>query len=112
MAAEGKIHVGDINTDIQLTVQDTQIGGANTPVNFVTTPIASSNIIVYDPSGNIQATLAASILNPPGTDGIIHAVNTLGTLFDEAGPWEFKGELNMSDGGKFTTNRILKEVLG
>ena len=109
MAAEGKIHVGDIGTDIQILINETDVSGTN--IVFDLTGSTGHSIIVYDPQGNLENTLTASILNPPGTDGIIRAINTDSTLFDEEGPWEFKGEVTLSGGNKFTTNRILKEVL-
>jgi len=109
MGKEGKIHVGDIGTDIQIEVNDTDILGVNVILDL--TGSTAQFIIVYDPNGIIQDTLTASILNPPGTDGIIRAVNTDSALFDEEGPWEFKGEVTLPGGTKFTTDRILKEVL-
>jgi len=109
MAAEGKIHVGDIGTDIQILINDTDITGTN--VVFDLTGSTVHKILVYDPNGNLEITLTASILNPPGTDGIIHAINSSAALFDEEGPWEFKGEVTLGGGNLFTTNRILKEVL-
>ena len=109
MAAEGKIHVGDIGTDIQILVNNTDVDGVNQIQDL--TGITLARIFVYDPQGNLEITLTASILNPPGTDGIIRAINTSAATFDEEGPWEFKGEITLAGGNLFTTNRILKEVL-
>jgi len=108
MAAEGKIHVGDIGTDIQILVNDTDITGTNVVQDLTGSTL--QRIFVYDPQGNIEATLIASILNPPGTDGIIRHTTTT-SIFDEEGPWEFKGEVTLAGGNIFTTNRILKGVL-
>jgi len=109
MGAEGKIHVGDLGTDIQIVITDTDINGVNVILNL--TGSISQFIKIFDPDGNLETTLSASILNPPGTDGIIRAINTSAELFDEEGLWEFKGEITDSGGNKFTTNRIGKEVL-
>jgi len=109
MAAEGKIHVGDAGTDIQIEIFDTDITGTNVILDL--TGSTNHKVIVYDPSGNLEVTLTASILTPPGTDGIISAINSDSALFDEEGLWEFKGEITESGGNIFTTNRIAKEVL-
>jgi len=108
MAAEGKIHVGDIGTDIQILFNETDVTGTNVVLDLTGTTLW--RIFVYDPSGNLESTLTASILNAPGTDGIIRHVTTV-SIFDEEGPWEFKGEVTLASGNLFTTNRILKEVL-
>lgn len=108
MAAEGKIHVGDIGTDIQILFNETDVSGTNVVLDL--TGSTAWRIFVYDPSGNLEITLIAAILNSPGTDGIINKVTTT-DIFDEEGPWEFKGEITLASGNIFTTNRILKEVL-
>lgn len=112
MANKGKIHVGDKNTDIQIPVEDTDTSDTNTAVDFSVTPATTLEILVYDPDGNLQDTLTASILNAPGSDGIIHSVNNNAALFDEPGSWQFKAHVIFNDGGDFTSNPIIKEVLG
>jgi|TARA_R110000787_G_scaffold191845_1_gene303403 hypothetical protein len=106
----GKIHTGDTNTDIQITCQNTTTSDTNVAIDF-STDTATYQIIVIDPDDN-ESTHTASLLNSPGTDGIIHFVNGDSTLFDEAGVWGFKAKLTFDAGGVFTTNPIFKEVLG
>jgi hypothetical protein len=106
----GKIHTGDVNTDIQITCQNTNTSDANVAIDF-NSDSATHEIIVIDPDDN-ESTHTASLLNPPGTDGIVHFVNADSALFDEAGAWGFKAKLTFTSGGIFTTNTIYKEVLG
>lgn len=105
----GKIHIGDKNTDFQLVVQDTDLTNTNNPVDLSTT--ATQEIVFTDPSGN-ESTKSASILNPPGTDGIIHHVNTDAAFIDESGMWHCRAKLTFSDGGIFQSNDFEFEVLG
>jgi hypothetical protein len=107
----GKIHVGDKNTDLQLVVQDTSVSDVNTAVDFSTDTASAYTIIVTDPDGT-ETELAASLLNSPGTDGIIHHVTTVTTLFAQAGPHTFKAKITFDDGGIFTSNPVTREVLG
>ena len=108
----GKIHVGDKNTEVQIVVQDTDINGVNQTVNFSATPASALKILVIDPDGVEKTQLTAALKNPPGTDGIIYATNSDATLFDQKGPWKFKGKITFVTGGIFTSNPITKEVLG
>jgi len=106
----GKIHTGDVNTDIQLTCENTGTNDVNTAINFTTTP-ATYQIIVIDPNDN-ETTFTASLLNAGGADGIVRYINTDAALFDEVGIWGFKAKITFNAGGIFTTNTIYKEVLG
>lgn len=110
MANLGKVHVGDVNTDIVMTVQDTQ-SGTNVAFDLQANP-GDYYIIVIDPDGNESSELAAAIVNSPGTDGQIHYLNGDSTLFDESGAWQAKARLRLDDGAVFTSNPITFEVLG
>ena len=110
MANLGKVHVGDVNTDIVIPVEDTQ-SGTNVAFDLQANP-GSYFIILEDPDGNESAELAASIVNSPGTDGKIHHLNTDSTIFDESGAWTAKPRLRLDDGGIYTGNPITFEVLG
>lgn len=109
MVTLGKVHVGDVNTDFQLLVEDTDITNTNNPVDLATTTVRE--IIFTDPSGN-ESTKSATILNPPGTDGVIHHVNSDAAFIDEAGLWHCRGKLTFSGGGVFQSNDLEFEVLG
>lgn len=105
----GKVHVGDVNTDIILTVQET-VSGSNIALNLSTNPYDSLKVILIDPDGN-ESEKSASLVNSPGTDGKIHHLNTSSLIFDEAGAWKAKAKVNLSDGSVFTSNEIMFEVL-
>lgn len=104
----GKVHTGDINTDIVIPVQDT-VNGSNIAFNLQANP-GTYYIIIGDPDGN-ETSLAASIVNAPGTDGRIHHLNVNASLFDEAGLWYAKPRVDLDDGGDFTGNPVFFEVL-
>lgn len=105
----GIVHVGDVNTDFQLLVEDTDINNNNNPVDLATT--SARQIVFTDPSGN-ETSKSASILTPPGTDGVIHFVNTDSTFVDEAGLWHYRAKLTFNDGGVFQSNDFEFEALG
>lgn len=108
----GKIHVGDKNTEIILTVQDTQTNDTNIPLNLQANPPSTLEIRVFDPDGVEKTPLTASIKNAPGTDGKITATNTNTAFFDQAGSWEFKARVTLQSGGIYTSNPHVEEVLG
>lgn len=107
----GKPHVGDIDTDFQLLVEETDFAGAsNTPVDLSTT--TTQYMIFTDPDGTeTQAT--ASILNSPGSDGLIRYIDTaiLSAATARAGIWKYRARLVFSSGGEFSSNDAVFEVL-
>ena len=107
----GKIAVGDKNTDIQVLVEETSLSDINSVVNFSTTPATLLQIIIIDPDEN-ESTHTATLLNAPGTDGIIHFVNSDDTLFDEKGLWGFKPKITFTAGSVLTGNPVYREVIG
>ena len=105
----GKVHVGDVNTDIILTVQET-VSGSNIALNLQSNPYSSLKVILSDPDNN-ESEHTASLVNSPGTDGKIHYLNTNSTTFDESGAWKAKAKVTLADGSIFTSNEIIFEVL-
>ena len=112
MPKKGKIHVGDKNTEIILTVQDTQTNDTNIPLDLQANPPSSMQIRVFDPDGTEKTALTASIKNAPGTDGVITGTNTDAAFFDQKGSWEFKAKVILQSGGEYTSNEHREEVLG
>ncbi len=108
--AIGKIHTGDVNSDIIMTINET-VDGTNIAYDLDAANFSLLQIIVFDPDGNTEITLTASLVNSPGTDGKIHAINSSSTTFDEGGAWTAKGKVTLSDGSIFTSNDITFEVL-
>lgn len=105
----GKPHVGDTNIDIVIPVEDTQ-SGVNVAFDLQANP-GDYFIILIDPDGNESAELGATIANSPGTDGKIHYIVSSGAILDESGAWSAKPRLRLDDGGVFTGNPIIFEVL-
>ena len=103
--------MGDKDTDLQVVVEDTDVTGTNILVDFNARATTLIELLVIDPDG-VVTPFVASLLNPPGSDGIIHYVNIDATLFDQPGPWEFKGRITFTVGGPYTSNPIIREVLG
>lgn len=107
----GKPHVGDIDTDFQLLVEETDFaGGGNTPVNLADT--TDQFIIFTDPDG-VETEKIASILNSPGSDGLIRFIDdsVLSSAAARAGIWKYRARLVFSDGGEFSSNDAVFEVL-
>lgn len=106
----GKPHVGDLNTDYQLLVEETDFTGtSNTPVNLASTD--AQFMTFTDPDGN-ETEQTASILNPPGSDGIIRFIDSpTESILTQAGIWKYRATLEYSDGGDFTSNDAIFEVL-
>lgn len=104
----GKPHIGDVNTDIVIPVEDT-VNGVNVAFDLSANP-GNYYIIVIDPDGNESSEFTASLVNSPGTDGYIHYINTDASLFDEKGIWAAKPKVRLDDGGIFTGNPKYFEV--
>lgn len=110
--ARGKIHIGDKNTEIILTVYETLSNGSNVVFNFQTYPASSLQILVTDPDGVSKTPLTAALKSPPGTDGKISGTNSDETYFDQAGAWTFQAKITLVSGGIYTSNPHIEEVLG
>ncbi len=92
------VRVGNIGTDI--IVNMTEMGNMVEQPRDLTSPaIDSATIELRKPRGTIVS-LSASILNLPGTDGVIHHVDAVG-VFDKRGRWQIRGVLNYAGGGIF-----------
>ena len=103
----GKIHVGDILTDFQVVVYDTDVNDATSVLDVST--CTAKYIIITDPDGN-ETQFTASFLTT-GTDGIIRYINSNAAFLDEGGVWKYHGRVIFPDTGDFSTNPALFEVL-
>ena len=108
----GKIHVGDVRTELQLLVQDTSVSDVNSPLDLslVTGMGSAIQMIISDPSDN-ENTYSATVLNAPGTDGIIKFITTTPSIWDEPGFWKKRASITYSDGSHYESNDIIFEVL-
>ena len=107
--AVGKIHVGDVNSDLILTIQET-VNGVNQAFDLDSNNYSTVEVILSDPDEN-ESTHTAALVNSPGTDGKIHYINTDSTVFDVSGAWTAKGKVTLDDGSVFTSNEVTFEVL-
>ncbi len=105
----GKIHVGDVNTDLILTINET-VNGVNQAFDLQAAAYSVVEIIISDPDGT-ETIKTGALVNSPGTDGKIHAINSVSALFNVGGAWTAKGRVTLVDGSIFTSNEITFEVL-
>ncbi len=109
MAIIGKPHTGDKNTDFQLEVFSTNNVGVNVLVDL--SGVSVMKMIFTSPLGVEKGPFTASILNLPGTDGIIRYINSDVTLLDSGGLWHYRAKITFSGGGIFESNDDSFEVL-
>ena len=73
---------------------------------------SAQQMIFKDPDGN-ETTVTASILNSPGTDGLLRYINNAGALvINSIGLWSYRAKVTMSVGGVFQSNESTFEVIG
>jgi hypothetical protein len=104
----GKVHKGDKNTDFRLLVENTDITNTNSPVNLAL--VNTIQIIFTDPD-EVETTVTATIVNPPGSDGIISYVNSDATFIDQGGFWYYRAKLTYISGSIYQSNDAEFEVL-
>jgi len=111
MANEGKIHRGDIGTDLQLKVENTSADGlTNTVVDLSQVDgIDPLFIIITDPDGT-ETAFEASILTPPGTDGYMRYITTT-DIWNQSGYWKKRPRIIYLDGKQYDGNNVIFEVL-
>jgi len=109
VAIGGKPHVGDVGTEFQLEVSETDALGAIVIVNLTSSTVVE--VIFTNSEGLEKGPFTATILNPPGTDGIITFTNTDATLIDIAGLFFCRARLTFGS-DIFDSNDADIEVLG
>jgi len=92
------VRIGNIGTQIILTMTEV-VSNAEVAVDL-SAGISTVQIELRKPRGTV-VTLTASILDPPGTNGKIHHIDSVG-VFDRRGRWQSRGIIN------FTNNNIFK----
>lgn len=110
MTNAGKIHVGDLSTDIQVLIQDTNTSGVNNPVNLA---LCSTILItMLDPNDAIIGSFNASILDNPGTDGIAHIITSGSvSVWTIGGYYKWFATYTLTGGGTYSTNSAIHEIL-
>jgi len=90
------IHVGDVGTDFQITVLDSQ---TNLPKDISS---SSQRQIVFGLPDGTSLTKTATFVNT-GTDGLIRYVGHSGDL-SQAGTWKIQGIIFYSSGAELHTD--------
>jgi hypothetical protein len=90
-----EITINDIGTDLQITIEDTDI------VVDVSSATALA-IVLKSPAGLETEKVASNITD--GTDGGIH-YQTLAGDIDETGIWTYRGKVTFAAGRVFHTTR-------
>ncbi len=87
------IHINDIGTDLQITVQE---GASVVDISAAST----LQILLTAPSGAVK-TKTATLINT-GTDGQMHYTTQSGDI-DETGIWSYRGRVTYSASQVYTT---------
>jgi hypothetical protein len=107
--ATGKVHKDDTYTDFQLLVEETDTSGSNSAFNLG--DASALQMVFTDPDGD-ETTVSCTIVNSPGTDGIMRFINSGGTLvINITGLWKYRAKLTLTSGGLFQSNEATFEVL-
>jgi hypothetical protein len=105
----GKVHTGDTNTDFQLLVEKTGTNGTNSAVDLSAASVMQ--LIFTDPDG-AETTVTGTILNSPGTDGLLRYINSAGDLtIGKIGLWKYRAKITFTVGGVYQSNESTFEVL-
>ena len=105
----GKVHTGDTYTDFQLLVEKTGTSGTNTVLDLSAASVLQ--MVFTDPEGT-ETTVTGTILNAPGSDGLLRFINNSGDLdIDKTGLWTYRAKVTMSVGGVFQSNESSFEVI-
>lgn len=105
----GKVHKGDTHTDFQILVQETDVTGTNGV--FDLGDASTLQMVFTDPDG-VETIVTATILNSPGTDGILRYINSASAIdINQVGPWQYRAKITITGGGVFQTNNSLFEVI-
>ena len=95
------VRIGNVGTIVEVTMQEL-VGSTLGALNLSTTN--AQQVDCKRPDGS-QHTVAGSVKNAPGTDGIIRYTDTSGTVFNHTdaikGAWEARGIVAYSNGNTF-----------
>lgn len=106
----GLVHTGDVDTDFQILVEETNVSGVN--VVFDLSSASTLEMVFTDPNGD-ETTVTATALNGTGTDGIMRYINSTPLpVISISGLWKYRAKLGMGSGGVFQSNSASFEVLG
>ena len=108
----GKIHVGDIKTELKPTVYDDSSGSA-VVVNLANFDTFTMTFLRPDNTTFSKTNSdGVAIFNPPGADGVLHYITGTPSIWDQAGLWGISVTVLYSiSGASFTSEYEYKEVL-
>lgn len=90
------VRLGNIGTTFQATVTKV-VSGADVAVDLTTSTL---NQLEFEKDNGVRVVVTATILNPPGVDGIITFKDTTGIL-DRIGRWKIRGMATFVNGDFF-----------
>lgn len=93
------IRVGNVGTRIDVSLKKVDNSGPSPVLVPVDLTNGKPQIDLRKPSGKVIETTAI-ITNPPGTDGEMFVIDTVG-VFDKRGRWACRGALFMSNDNIF-----------
>ena len=97
MSFDEVIRVGQIGTVFLTTVTKVQ-SGAEVPYDLTGSNL--QQLEIQDPNGKRLTPINATIVNPPGTDGLLTYTDNTG-IFTIAGRWQVRGIVGYATGAKF-----------
>lgn len=90
------VRLGNIGTTFQATVTKV-VSGSDVAVDLTTSTLVQ---LEFEKDNGVRSVVTATILNPPGTDGIITFKDTTGIL-DRIGRWKIRGIATFVNGDLF-----------
>ena len=90
------VRLGNIGTTFQATVTKV-VSGSDVAIDLTTSTLVQ---LEFEKDDGVRVVVTASIVNPPGTDGIINSKDTTGIL-DQSGRWKIRGMATFANGDFF-----------
>ncbi len=94
-----EIHVGDIGTVFEITLQDCSDPAAIVPVDLTG---ATTIEIIFQKPPSTKVVQTGVVVNPPGTDGLIKYTSVADDL-DKSGTWKIQARVVFPTGEWFSS---------